>query len=94
VRDDAPQVGCRCGIYAQPTRTDLDVIHSSPDVLAIIGQVALWGRVVAHERGWRAQYAYPYSLIVASTTTAISRTSLQGHARELQSRYCVETYVD
>lgn len=26
------------------------------------GRVSLWGRVIEHESGWRAQYAYPYAL--------------------------------
>ncbi len=28
----------------------------------VVGEVALWGRVVVCERGWRAQYAFPTRL--------------------------------
>jgi hypothetical protein len=28
----------------------------------VVGPVAGWGRVAMHERGWRAQYAYPEAL--------------------------------
>jgi hypothetical protein len=30
----------------------------------VIGEVSLWGRVVLHERGYRAQFAYPRRLLV------------------------------
>jgi hypothetical protein len=30
----------------------------------IHGEVYLWGTVVEHERGWRAQFAYPKSLVL------------------------------
>jgi hypothetical protein len=30
----------------------------------VLGKVALWGRVVIHERGYRAQFAYPQTLLV------------------------------
>ena len=30
----------------------------------ILGRVALWGEIAEHERGYRAQYAYPVSLVV------------------------------
>jgi len=28
----------------------------------VVGSVSLWGTVVEHERGWRAQFAYPARL--------------------------------
>ncbi len=31
-----------------------------------VGKVALWGRVIEHEHGYRAQYAYPLELTVTS----------------------------
>ena len=34
---------------------------STPSMPAVsaVGTVALWGRVIEHERGWRAEFAYP-----------------------------------
>ena len=32
------------------------------DAPAVMGQVLGWGRVVEHQRGWRAERAYPVSL--------------------------------
>lgn len=33
----------------------------------VIGRVALWGEVAIHQRGYRAQFAYPHDLIWAPT---------------------------
>jgi hypothetical protein len=30
----------------------------------VVGEVALWGHVVVHERGWRAEFAYPKRLLL------------------------------
>lgn len=57
--------GCSsCGINAFATREQLDgdaYYGSKP----VIGQVALWGLVHEHGRGWRAQFAAPTTLSVA-----------------------------
>jgi hypothetical protein len=61
-RHEAPEVDCRCGVYASAS---LDVVARgwpawpSPPV---VGRVSLWGRTIAHERGWRARFAYPVRL--------------------------------
>ena len=56
----APDLSCSCGIYAYNSREG--VINDFPR--EIIGQVYLWGRVIEHEHGYRAQFAYPKSLII------------------------------
>ena len=43
-----------CGLWAMKER---------PDFGAVIGRVALWGEVIEHEKGYRAEYAYPISLL-------------------------------
>jgi hypothetical protein len=54
----APNVDCTCGLHGA----------HSPEILrkaktpAVIGRVALWGRVIEHEHGYRAQFAYPQRL--------------------------------
>jgi hypothetical protein len=74
--DDAtPDLRCHCGIYAYsagPFFEDFLVarsIRSRPSLLwlplmppSILGQVAGWGRVIEHTKGWRAAFAYPSSL--------------------------------
>ena len=51
----APHVECTCGLHAT----------HAPDILrrtrcpAVLGRAALWGRVIEHDHGYRAQFAYP-----------------------------------
>ena len=58
---DAPQSNCTCGIYAVKT------LHhfrgAGYEQFGIYGEVYLWGTVVEHELGWRAQFAYPRTCI-------------------------------
>lgn len=51
--------GDGCGIYAYKQRSELDRLGEPQEQLGVIMRIALWGRVWEHERGWRAQYAYP-----------------------------------
>jgi hypothetical protein len=59
-----PQADCSCGIYAFKTRQDLE--GSEYGHMPVYGRVALWGRVIEHEHGYRAQRAYPTQLWVAA----------------------------
>jgi len=65
----APALRCNCGLYANP---DLDALREHGLCLApeaiVVGQVALWGRVVDDEPSYRAEFAYParLSLVVDS----------------------------
>ena len=62
-------VHCTCGIYAYKTPEDAKFGENAPRNLGtgsrvdVWGQVMLWGRVVEHSKGWRAQYAYPKSFV-------------------------------
>lgn len=55
---DAPDPGCTCGLHATHS---VDVLRRTR-CPAVLGRVALWGRVIEHEYGYRAQYAYPQRL--------------------------------
>jgi hypothetical protein len=59
---EAPDPGCRCGIYAARSLEDFDRPRPAWPPPPVIGTVSLWGRVVEHERGWRAAFAYPARL--------------------------------
>ena len=65
-RHEAPDVGCRCGIYAAGLETVGQYAADAPfsGVSRVIGQVALWGTVVECERGYRASCAYPSRIYV------------------------------
>ena len=65
----APAERCNCGIYGNP---DMEALRQhglclAPDVI-VVGQVALWGRVVVDEPSYRGELAYParLSLVVDS----------------------------
>lgn len=57
-RHAVPGISCTCGWYAMHEHRAL---RRSRDP-AVLGSVALWGRVVEHAFGFRAEYAYPQRL--------------------------------
>jgi hypothetical protein len=59
---DAPQMNCTCGIYGSKSLEHLPKYGF--EKARIRGQVSLWGTVVGHRLGWRAQYAYPKSFFL------------------------------
>jgi hypothetical protein len=59
---DAPDPRCRCGIYAARSLGELDRPRPAWPPPPVAGTASLWGRVVEHERGWRAAFAYPSRL--------------------------------
>jgi CheY-like chemotaxis protein len=67
---DAPQSDCRCGIYAARSLDQLRWIGYTR--LGIYGEVYLWGVVVEHRLGWRAQFAYPKSFVLSSAHLRLS----------------------
>lgn len=67
---DAPAEGCTCGVHAWRSRGAalLDAADTR-GLRAVTGDVALWGDVLRHQRGWRAGQAYPQALRVHAATT-------------------------
>jgi hypothetical protein len=65
----APADRCNCGIYANP---ELEALRQHGLCLApeaiVLGQVALWGKVVDDEPSLRGEHAYParLSLVIDS----------------------------
>jgi hypothetical protein len=57
-RHRAPEFDCRCGLHASHT---FDILRRMR-CPAVLGRVALWGRVIEHDRGYRARFAYPQRL--------------------------------
>lgn len=72
---EAPEEGCGCGIHAART-PDLALSYLERQALVrwsgspLIGRVALWGRVIECERGWRGTFAYPTQLYLPRATLA------------------------
>lgn len=81
-----PTRGCGCGIYAfsaGPFVEDVPGQVMVTESLSVIGQVAGWGRVVKHVKGWRAAVAYPRSLAIICSDCSAS-----------DSGYVPATWVD
>jgi hypothetical protein len=57
-RHVAPVFGCLCGLHASRDPEGLRRIRDP----AVLGTVALWGRVVEHDRGFRGERGYPQRL--------------------------------
>lgn len=70
----APVESCGCGIYGLKEREAVDKYYRSKDswcstilwheIWRVRGEVALWGKIVPGELGYRAEYAYPTKLEV------------------------------
>lgn len=72
-----------CGIYAceaPPPSADLFLKGH----IFVAGLVALWGRIVEHESGWRGEFAYPRALFCV---TDMSRD--EAHASDRQRTRCL-----
>ena len=59
-RHQAPHEDCNCGIHAYSKNVPLE--PSTKPYVA--GEVSLWGKVIVHADGFRAQFAYPKKLYV------------------------------
>jgi hypothetical protein len=78
---ELPCFTCSCGIYAAKTVEHLH--HCGYGKVAVRGEVNLWGRVVEHARGWRAQFAYPRSLFLVPATIPFSLSQIDARLKTL-----------
>lgn len=80
---EVPDETCKCGVWTVCHPMLLDEIgwrtappmgiDSLPGIL-VIGEVSLWGKIVQHERGWRASVAYPRHLYVFTGDPLVAET--------------------
>lgn len=83
--------GCQCGIYGVTRLIRGDTVELPPQsqrclLVAswpVVGVVLLWGRVIQHTHGYRAESARPRMLVVAPS---------QLHGRE--NRVLIEVLAD
>jgi hypothetical protein len=73
-RHPVPAADCVCGLHATNDEGRLRRTRTP----SVVGTVALWGRVVQHERGYRAELAYPQRLRLTCFLCVIDR-GLDGH---------------
>jgi hypothetical protein len=79
--NDAPQETCRCGVYASKS---LEHLHTTGyERYGIFGEVNLWGTVIEHERGFRAQFAYPKNLYLPLKMLPITLAEIQPRLQAL-----------
>jgi hypothetical protein len=61
----APSGSCSCGLYAATSPEALAASQVFTDTTTVVGVVAMWGTVVEHAHGARAQISYPARLRLA-----------------------------
>ena len=61
-RDRIPGRSCSCGVYAASTPEGLARAGVLTESVGVVGVIAMWGTVIEHDRGARAQLAYPARL--------------------------------
>jgi hypothetical protein len=76
-----PYFSCTCGVYA--ARTIDHLLQCGYGKFGVHGEAYLWGRVVEHERGWRAEFAYPKSLFLVPATIPFSLSEIDARLKTL-----------
>lgn len=67
----APFAGCSCGLWGLKREEDLIPAmarYASAGMTFAYGRVLLWGKVIEHANGYRAQHAKPVSLTLIDAT--------------------------
>jgi hypothetical protein len=64
-----PGENCSCGFYAAKTLDHLrdmgyQTYDENGEFVSVVGQMALWGKVIEGSQGWRAEFAYPATLFM------------------------------
>src|SRR6266481_1046762 len=78
---EAPHSTCSCGVYA--TKNIEHLRQSGYERYGIHGEVYLWGTVIEHERGWRAQFAYPKNLFLSPDILPFTMAGIQSRLKTL-----------
>ena len=79
--DELSHLDCTCGVYAAKNREHIREI--AYERLGIHGEVYLWGTVVEHRLGWRAQFAYPKTFFLPPDRVPIKITELDARLKVL-----------
>ena len=79
--DELPYFSCTCGVYAAKTIEHLR--QCGYKRFGVHGEVYLWGRVVEHERGWRAEFAYPKTFVLVPSAIPFSLSEINSRLKTL-----------
>jgi preprotein translocase subunit YajC len=78
---ESPYFNCTCGVYAAKT---IEHIHQCGyKGFGVHGEVFLWGTVVEHEFGWRAQFAHPKTFFLVPNTIPFSLSEINARLKTL-----------
>jgi hypothetical protein len=87
---EPPQANCTCGVYAVKT---LHHFRSAGyERYGIHGEVYLWGTVVEHELGWRAQFAYPKTLFLPPDLIPSDTKEMESRLKTLAA-YDIDIFI-
>jgi hypothetical protein len=79
--NEVPNRNCTCGIYAAKNIENLRQLGYGG--YGVCGEVYLWGTVVEHTFGWRAQFAYPKNLVLPLHLLPFTLAELNTRVNEL-----------
>lgn len=85
-----PNENCTCGMYAGINMRHL--IDIGYIERGIHGEVHLWGRLMRHTLGWRAQFAYPKYFIVPSNMIPFDITEAKRRL-DMLTEFDVDIYL-
>jgi len=88
---EIPEARCTCGIYASKSLSHLRRLGYMEN--RVHGEVNLWGTVVEHQDGWRAQFAYPRNLVVPLAIVPLGMNRLDLWLTSL-SAYGCDIFID
>ena len=78
---ELPHPECSCGVYAAKSIEHLR--QFGYEGRGIHGEVYLWGNVVEHRLGWRAQFGYPKDLVLPLHLLPFTLAELNTRVNEL-----------
>ena len=78
---ESPHSDCTCGVYA--TKNIEHLRTTGYWQYGIHGEVNLWGTVVEHKLGWRAQFAYPKSLFLPPYALPFKLSEIESRLKSL-----------
>jgi len=79
--NEVPNRKCSCGVYAAKSIEHLR--QFGYEGRGIHGEVYLWGNVVEHRLGWRAQFGYPKNLVLPLHLLPFTLAELNTRVNEL-----------
>jgi len=95
-RHHAAEKGCGCGLWAVKTKESA-LAYSYNYHAFIVAEVALWGRFIEHDKGWRGQYGYPQKVWVVEPAVLPARgwthADYLEHARAIGEQYQIPAEI-